>query len=195
MPSACPRMLHIQYGGASDERPSPPSRWKAARISIGAGPHQPACRRDRLRISGALCGGILIEAHPPSNRSRPSRDDLLRLADWLVACGVTSVAMEATGVYGTRYTKTKKPAASKFCSSSETHQERHGAKERCVRLRMVTRTAYRRLAEWEFPYHRSHRRVASVCSPSAERRGERRHLRPADAEGAGADEASSCRSW
>jgi transposase len=25
--------------------------------------------------------------------------DLLRLADWLVASGVTSVAMEATGVY------------------------------------------------------------------------------------------------
>ncbi len=25
--------------------------------------------------------------------------DLMRLADWLVACGVTSAAMEATGVY------------------------------------------------------------------------------------------------
>lgn len=25
--------------------------------------------------------------------------DLLRLADWLAACRVTSVAMEATGVY------------------------------------------------------------------------------------------------
>ena len=27
-------------------------------------------------------------------------DQLLALADWLIACGVTHVALEATGVYG-----------------------------------------------------------------------------------------------
>src|SRR5207244_11696903 len=42
---------------------------------------------------------------PPERDSTPVRSfttfttDLMRLADWLIACRVTSVAMEATGVY------------------------------------------------------------------------------------------------
>ena len=35
----------------------------------------------------------------PCGRSRPSRQIYHRLADWLTACGVTTVAMESTGVY------------------------------------------------------------------------------------------------
>jgi hypothetical protein len=42
---------------------------------------------------------------PPDRDPEPVRSfstftaDLIRLADWLVACRITSVAMEATGVY------------------------------------------------------------------------------------------------
>ena len=78
MPSPCPRMLHVQYGGASDERQSPPSRWKAARVPVGAGPHQPACRGDRLRIRGALRARCrLIAAASPVQSFKTFTSDLL----------------------------------------------------------------------------------------------------------------------
>ena len=99
MPSPCPRMLHAQYGGASDERQSPPSPWKASRLPVGAGSHQPACGGDRLRISGALRRRAARSDASPVQSFKTFTSDLVRLADWLVACGVTSVAMEATGVY------------------------------------------------------------------------------------------------
>ena len=53
-----------------------------------------------MRIGGALrrrCRRIAVRRR--SNRFTTFTSDLQRLADWLVACGVTSVAMEATGVY------------------------------------------------------------------------------------------------
>ena len=74
-------------------------------------PHRP--RRspallDRLNpnAAGIDCGSAAHYVAVPADRS-PSpvqsfttfTSDLQRLADWLVACGVTSVAMEATGVY------------------------------------------------------------------------------------------------
>jgi Transposase len=63
---------------------------------------------DRLNpnVAGIDCG--LAEhfvAVPPDRDATPVQSfttftsDLLRLADWLIACRVTSVAMEATGVY------------------------------------------------------------------------------------------------
>ena len=56
--------------------------------------------------AGIDCGSAEhFVAVPPDRDARPVQcfktftSDLLRLADWLTACGVTSVAMEATGVY------------------------------------------------------------------------------------------------
>ena len=63
---------------------------------------------DRLnpQAAGIDCGSAEhYVAVPPDRSPTPVRSfptftsDLLRLADWVVACGVTSVAMEATGVY------------------------------------------------------------------------------------------------
>jgi len=58
------------------------------------------------RAAGIDCGSAEhFVAVPPDRDPTPVRSfktftsDLLRLADWLTACGVTSVAMEATGVY------------------------------------------------------------------------------------------------
>ena len=63
---------------------------------------------DRINphAAGIDCGAAAHYVAVPADRS-PSpvqsfttfTTDLVRLADWLVACGVTSVAMEATGVY------------------------------------------------------------------------------------------------
>jgi transposase len=62
--------------------------------------------RINLNAAGVDCGSAEhFVAVPPDRDPTPVRsfktftDDLHRLADWLMACGVTSVAMEATGVY------------------------------------------------------------------------------------------------
>jgi transposase len=75
-------------------RTSPPRRSSAVLDRIN--PH----------VAGIDCGSAAHYVAVPADRS-PSpvqsfttfTSDLLRLADWLIACGVTSVAMEATGVY------------------------------------------------------------------------------------------------
>ena len=63
---------------------------------------------DRINrnVAGIDCGSAEhFVAVPPDRDPTPVQSfktfttDLLRLADWLTACRVTSVAMEATGVY------------------------------------------------------------------------------------------------
>ncbi len=62
---------------------------------------------DRLNphVAGIDCGSAEHFVAVPPDRDPPVQafttftNDLLRLADWLTACRVTSVAMEATGVY------------------------------------------------------------------------------------------------
>jgi transposase len=77
------------------------------------GPHRkPLAARPALlerinpNAAGIDCGAAThYVAVPPDRDSTPVRAfqtftaDLHRLADWLVACGVTSVAMESTGIY------------------------------------------------------------------------------------------------
>lgn len=58
----------------------------AAGIDVGAAEHWVAVPPDR--------------DPSPVRRLAAFTDDLNRLADWLAGCGVRSVAMEATGVYG-----------------------------------------------------------------------------------------------
>jgi transposase len=62
---------------------------------------------DRINphVAGIDCGSAEHYVAVPPDRSptpiqsfKTFTSDLTRLADWLVACGVTSVAMEATGV-------------------------------------------------------------------------------------------------
>jgi transposase len=62
--------------------------------------------RINVNVAGIDCGaGEHFVAVPPDRDARPVQSfstftgDLIRLAEWLTACRVTSVAMEATGVY------------------------------------------------------------------------------------------------
>jgi transposase len=62
--------------------------------------------RINVNAAGIDCGSAVhYVAVPPDRDPEPVRcfktftNDLHRLADWLVACGIKSVAMEATGVY------------------------------------------------------------------------------------------------
>lgn len=66
----------------------------------------PVLERINPNVAGIDCGSEEHYVAVPADRSpspvqsfRTFTTDLLRLADWLVACGITSVAMEATGVY------------------------------------------------------------------------------------------------
>ena len=103
MPSPCPRMLHRQYGEAARERqpfasPSPPPASPVSQSVL-----------DRLNLNVSGHGFRNPAEHyvavPPDRSPSPVQrfqtftPDLVRLADWLAACGVTSVAMESTGVY------------------------------------------------------------------------------------------------
>jgi transposase len=67
---------------------------------------RPLLERVNPNAAGIDCGSEMhYVAVPPGRDAEPVRcfktftGDLHRLADWLVACGVKSVAMEATGVY------------------------------------------------------------------------------------------------
>lgn len=66
----------------------------------------PILERINPNVAGIDCGSAEhFVAVPPDRDPTPIQSfptftsDLYRLADWLTACGVTSVAMEATGVY------------------------------------------------------------------------------------------------
>ena len=76
------------------------------RRSRHAGVSPSVLERINPNVAGIDCGSAEHYVAVPADRSpTPVRSfttftaDLVRLADWLVACGVTSVAMEATGVY------------------------------------------------------------------------------------------------
>lgn len=67
---------------------------------------RPLLERVNVNAAGVDCGSAMhYVAVPPDRDPEPVRcfktftEDLHRLADWLVVCGIKSVAMEATGVY------------------------------------------------------------------------------------------------
>jgi len=73
---------------------------KAARVSLSL------FERIQPDAAGIDCGqNSHFVAVPPERHPQPVREfrtftgDLHRLADWLVQCGVKTVAMESTGVY------------------------------------------------------------------------------------------------
>src|SRR5882672_7027142 len=99
MPSPCPRMLHRSM----EEPPMKDNRRRRAGT-----PRVSPSVLDRINphAAGIDCGSAEhYVAVPPDRSPSPVQSfktfttDLVRLADWLVACRVTSVAMEATGVY------------------------------------------------------------------------------------------------
>ena len=68
------------------------------------------CQEDRPILENSAAGidvgaREMFVAVPPERDPHPVRvfdtftEDLQQLADWLVACGITTVAMESTGVY------------------------------------------------------------------------------------------------
>ena len=76
----------------------------AAGIDCGAEVHYVAVPADRDPI--------------PVRAFKTFTADLHRLADWLLACGITSVAMESTGVYWIPLFESLEAPASRWCLST-----------------------------------------------------------------------------
>src|SRR5262245_45708717 len=98
-PSPCSRMLRA----SPEERPMPHQRRRSP-----GNPRVSPTVLDRINpnVAGIDCGAAEhFVAVPPDRAGTPVQSfqtftgDLLRLAEWLTACRVQSVAMEATGVY------------------------------------------------------------------------------------------------
>jgi hypothetical protein len=134
-------------------------------------------------------------AVPPDRDANPVQSfktftsDLLRLADWLTACGVTSVAMEATGVYWIPVFEILEARGFEVLLVNARHLKNvPGAEERRVGLRVDTRAPQRRLVARELSPGQRDRRAPRLSPSSANARGECRHVHPAHAESAHADE-------
>jgi transposase len=83
-----------------------PMKHKPHRRTIPSRPARSILERIHPHAAGIDCGAAEhFVAVPPESDPTPVRAfptftaDLYRLADWLTTCGVTTVAMEATGVY------------------------------------------------------------------------------------------------
>ena len=104
MPSPCPRMLYRSM----EERPMKDKRHRPGKSRVSPS----VLDRINPHAAGIDCGSAEhYVAVPPDSSPTPVQSfktfttDLVRLAEWLAACGVTSVAMEATGVYWIPITK------------------------------------------------------------------------------------------
>ena len=115
--------------------------------------------------------------------------ELHRLAYWLTACGVTTVAMESTGVYWIPlYQILEARGPRRGARQRASRQERPGPEDRCAGLPVAPGAAQRRLAARQLPADRRHRGPARVSAPPRDPGAERGHARSADAEGPGSDE-------
>ncbi len=125
-------------------------------------------------VAGIDCGSAEhFVAVPPERDPKPIRSfrsftaDLHRLADWLATCGVTSIAMESTGVYWIAL-KSSKPVASRSSWST-----RATTQERCQRLRMAPGVqAQRGVAPRKLSTRSSHHRPSWLPPPPRDSRSE-----------------------
>ena len=101
----CPRMLHNNK--ASMEEPPMGDKRSRSRPTKGKKPKHPSLlKRINHHAAGIDCGAETHFVAVPVERDRESvrsfktfTGDLRRLADWLEACKIKTVAMESTGVY------------------------------------------------------------------------------------------------
>src|SRR5450759_1184806 len=134
-------------------------------------------------------------AVPPERTAEPVRmfgtytPDLAALADWLLACGVDPVAMEATGVYWIPVYELLEqrglPGAGGQCAALE---ERARTQKRHPGLSVDSRSAQYRVAACLFPARGRDRGIARLSAPSWQPDRAPVGAYPAYAEGIAADE-------
>ena len=147
----------------------------AAGIDVGNSAHYVAVRPDR---------------DPDSvRRFECFTADLHRLADWLQHCGVTTVAMQSTGVYWIPAVRDPRRARHRRLPGERTpHQESPRAQERCAREPMAAEAPHLRLAPELVSPARRDSRGADILAPTRRPCTRGQHLYAADAKGANPDE-------
>ena len=125
-------------------------------------------KRINRNAAGIDCGA---ETHyvavPPERDPEPVRSfktfttDLNRLADWLAACGIKTVAMEATGVYWipifsfeidkSYFTSVISPPPPEYRVEAHATQNNDREPETCRRLEGVTFRTLPRTNLWSWP--------------------------------------------
>ena len=147
----------------------------AAGIDVGNSAHYVAVRPDR---------------DPDSvRRFECFTADLHRLADWLQQCGVTTVAMQSTGVYwipAVRDPRRARPGG--LSGERAAHQESPRAQERRAREPVAAEAPHLRAAPQLVSPARRDSRRADVLAPTRRPCPRGQHLHPAHAEGADPDE-------
>ena len=93
----------------------------------------------------------MFVAVPPGRDEHPVQvfatftEDLERLADWLLHCGVTTVAMESTGVYWISLYEILEQRNPSLFSECAPHEERTGTPYRLARVPMAAIPALGRI--------------------------------------------------
>ncbi len=108
------------------------------------------CRRHRLRGRGALRGRPADRDPTPVRAFTTFTADLHRLADWLLACGVTPVAMESTGVYSIPLYEILEARGLDVVLVNARHVKHVAARKSDVRLPVAAGIAQRQLAAGSF---------------------------------------------
>ena len=151
----------------------------------------------------SIAGRRSITSPCPPTATRPrSRSfktftaDLHRLADWLTACGVTSVAMEATGVYWIPIYEILEARGFEVVLVNARHVKNvPGRKSDVVDCEWLRELHSVGLLRGSFRPDRRDRGAARLSAPPRDAGAERGHAHPAHAEGARADEPPAATSW
>ena len=144
-------------------------------VAVGPGTHQSERRRASIaapRITSWRCRPIAIATPVQSFTHLHQRFG--RLADWLIACGSPSVAMEATGVYWIPvYEILEAPGFEVLLVNARHVKNVPGRKSDVSDCEWLRDLHIVGLATRQFPPTRRHRGAARLSPPSADADGER----------------------
>ena len=148
---------------------------QAAGIDVGNASHYVAMRPNR--------------DPEPVRRFECFTADLHRLADWLNSCGVTTVAMQSTGVYWIPlYDILEERGFEMYLGQRAPHQESAWAQKRCAGVPMVVEVAHVRIVKQLFSANQPDPSATDVLAATTRTRASGAELHPADAESPDADE-------
>ena len=161
----------------------------------------PLLQRIEPDAAGIDCGAEYhYVAVPPDRDARPVRafqtftTDLQRLADWLVQCGVKTVAMESTGVYWIPVYEILKARGLEVVLVNARHLRNvRGRKSDVSDCRWLRDLHSVGLLSPSLPPRRRDRGAALLHAPAREFGARGCHPYPAHAEGVDRDESSASR--
>ena len=141
----------------------------AAGIDVGNAQHWVAVPAGRDTVSVRMFGCFTADLHT--------------LANWLMKCGIKTVAMESTGVYWIAlYEILESRGVPGLCRKRSPSQESTGAQDGCKRLSVASAITYLWTADCFFPAPSRDHHLAAISPPSRNVGAGSGHLHSADPE-------------